>query len=452
MTQPQDNSRRDFLKTLGVTAAAASIPAAYVRQCFADDAPNPQPQTPKPKPPPVGEGLRIGLIGCGGQGTGDAQNATRLGAKIVAVCDLDSAHLADAKKKWPDAQTFHDFRDLLDRKEIDAVICGTPDHWHTLVAIAAMRAGKDIYCEKPLTLTIDEGKRLVKVQQETNRILQTGTQQRSSTYFRLACELVQNNRIGKLKHAEVFVPAGRREGPFKPAEIPSRFNYDMWLGQTPLVPYVRERTHLTFRYWWEYSAGTITDWGAHHNDIVLWATGNERSGPVSVEGKALVEPIPGGFTVPSQFEIHFTYANGVTHTCRTTTADEWNGQVLDPKGQRHGIRFEGSDAWIWVTRGTLTASDRELLKYKFSDADKRLYVSNDHMANFLECVKSRKETICPAEVGHRSASMCHLGAIAVRLGRKLQWDPAKEEFVGESEAQKWVAREMRRPWDYGAVL
>jgi predicted dehydrogenase len=216
---------------------------------------------------------------------------------------------------------------------------------------------------------------------------------------------------------------------------------------------VKERTHLTFRYWWEYSAGTITDWGAHHNDIVLWATGNERSGPVSVEGKPLSEPIPGGFTVPSEFEINFTYADGVTHACRTTTDDAWNGQVINPKGQRHGIRFEGENgAWIWVTRGTLTASDRDLLKHKFSDADKRLYVSNDHMGNFLECVKSRKETICPAEVGHRSASMCHLGAIAVRLDRKLQWDPEKEEFTNDSEAQKWVAREMRRPWDYGAVM
>jgi hypothetical protein len=155
--------------------------------------------------------------------------------------------------------------------------------------------------------------------------------------------------------------------------------------------------------------------------------------------------------VPSEYEILFTYENGLTHSCHSTTASAWNGQTVDPKGQVHGIRFEGENGWIWVTRGTLTANDRELLKYKFGPSDTRLYFSNDHMGNFLECVKSRKETICPAEVGHRSASLCHLGGIAVRLGRKLRWDPSKEEFVGDAEAQKWVAREMRKPYDYSVI-
>jgi predicted dehydrogenase len=415
------------------------------------DAPKPA-EPPKPKPPGVGDGLSVGLIGCGGQGSGDAQNAERLGAKIVAVCDVDEAHLGGAKKRWDKADTYTDFRKLLEQKNIDAVICGTPDHWHTLVSIAAMRAGKDIYCEKPLTLTIDEGKHLVKVQRDTQRILQTGTQQRSETYFRLACELVRNNRIGKLKHAQVFVPAGQYGGPFKESEPPSGFDYDTWLGQTPKVPYVKERTHLTFRYWWEYSAGTITDWGAHHNDIVLWATGYDRSGPISVEGKVLKEPVPGGFTVPSEWELRFAYENGVTHTCTTTTDDAWNGSVVNPKGQRHGIRFEGEDGWIWVTRGSINASDRDaILKYKFTPQDHRLYFSNNHMGNFLECVKSRKDTICPAEVGHRSASLCHLGGISLRLGRKLAWNPGKEEFVGDDEANRWRSREMRQPWDYSLV-
>jgi predicted dehydrogenase len=443
-SQPTGSSRRGFLKNAASVAAAGALPAWCVEDCLAQEAA-------KPKPPGVGEGLGVGLIGCGGQGSGDAQNAARLGAKIVAVCDVDEAHLAGAKKKWPEAEGFADFRKLLEQKNVDAVICGTPDHWHTLVSMAAMRAGKDVYCEKPLTLTIDEGKHLVRVQRETKRLLQTGTQQRSTVGFRLACELVQNNRIGTLKNIEVYVPAGRREGPFKQSEVPPGFNYEMWLGQTPKVEYVKERTHLTFRYWWEYAAGTITDWGAHHNDIALWATGYERSGPVSVEGKATVEMIPGGFTTPSEYEILYTYENGVTHRCRTTTADAWNGQVIDPKGQRHGVKFEGSDGWIWVTRGTITASDRELLKYKFGENDKRLYFSNDHMGNFLECVKSRKAPICDVEIGHRSATMCHLGAIAVRLGRKLQWNPKEESFVGDEEANRWQSREMRQPWDYSAV-
>ena len=170
-----------------------------------------------------------------------------------------------------------------------------------------------------------------------------------------------------------------------------------------------------------------------------------------LEGKALVEMIPGGFTTPSEFEIQYTYANGVTHACRTTTADAWNGSVIDPKGQRHGIKFEGEDGWIWVTRGTITANDRNLLKYKFNDKDIRLYFSNDHMGNFLECVRSRKAPICDVEIGHRSATVCHLGSISVRLGRKLRWNPEDESFVGDDEANRWRSREMREPYSYSAV-
>src|SRR3954471_11690255 len=210
-------SRRDFLRSTGAAAAAAGLWHAHDARAQ-DAAAKAEPEKPKPK---AGDGIRIGLIGCGGQGTGDLQNAARLGATVTALCDVDESHLANLKKKYDKAETFSDFRKLLESKDVDAVICATPDHWHTLVAMAAMRAGKDIYCEKPLTLTIDEGKHLVKVQKDTGRVLQTGTQQRSSTYFRLACELVQNKRIGTLKHIDVFVPAGRREGPFKPSEVPA---------------------------------------------------------------------------------------------------------------------------------------------------------------------------------------------------------------------------------------
>lgn len=443
-TQPHSPARRRFLKSAAAIAAAASLPAV------GQETPKPAPPPVKPKPPTPGEGLNIGLIGCGGQGTGDAMNATRLGAKIVAICDVDESHLANAKKNWPQADEYSSFLDLVQQKNIDAIICGTPDHWHTFVSIAAMRAGKDVYCEKPLTLTIDEGKHLVKVQRETNRVLQTGTQQRSTTGFRLAAELVRAGVLGKLKEVNVWVPAGLREGPFKVTEVPKGFDYETWLGQTPEVPYIKERTHLKFRYWWNYSAGTITDWGAHHNDIVLWALGKDRSGPVIAEGKILVQPIPGGFTVPSEYEIEFTYDNGLKHTCKSTTASSWSGQTVDPKGQVHGIKFEGENGWIWVTRGTLTASDRDLLKTKLPE-EKRLYFSNDHMGNFLDCVKSRKAPICEAEIGHRSASLCHLGAISVRLGRKINWNPAKEEFINDKEATTYLSREMRKPWDYSAV-
>ena len=432
--------RRGFLRAAGTLAAASTLPAWIVNECAAR-----QPQA-ATGPGSPSDQVRIGLIGCGGQGRSDAKNAQRYG-KIVALCDVDASHIANARKDFPDAEGYSDFRRLLERKDIDVVICGTVDHWHTLVSIAAMRAGKDIYCEKPLTLTVAEGPHVISAQRQTGRILQTGTQQRSSIHFRLACDLVRNGRIGKLRNVEVWLPAGLRQGPFKTSAVPDGFDFEFWMGQTPKVDYVKERTHFSFRYWWDYSGGTMTDWGAHHNDIVLWALDMDASGPVSVEGKQLIDMIPGGFTAASEYEVTYTYATGVVHTCRSTTASEWNGSVKDPNGQQHGIKFIGSDGWIWVTRGIIQASDRELLTQKLPESAPRVYLSNDHMENFIGCVRSRKAPICPAEVGHRSASLCHLGAIAIRLGRKLRWDPAKEEFVGDAEANSYLSREMRKPYD-----
>ena len=425
-------SRRNFLKT----SAVFSTGTLFLPKGFGADSPNDQPA--------------VGLIGCGGMGRGDAKNASRLG-RIVALCDIDDARVAETKKQFPDAATYKDFRKLLEHKGLDVVICGTVDHWHTLVSMAAMRAGKDVYCEKPLTLTIDEGKHLVETARKTKRILQTGSQQRSDKNFRNACELVRNGRIGKLKHISVFLPAGRREGPFKPSPVPEGFDWDAWQGQTPKVEYVKERTHLTFRYWWDYSGGTMTDWGAHHNDIALWGVGMERSGPVEIEGKAMVEMIPGGFTAASEYEVSYKYANGVTHTCRSTPADTWSGGIADKNGQRNGVKFEGSDGWIWVTRGKIEASKPEMLTEPLPSSAQKLYVSNDHMGNFFECVRSRKQPICDVEIGHRSASVCHLGVISIRLGRGLKWDPAKEQFVNDKEANKYLAREMRKPWTYDMV-
>ena len=436
-------SRRNFLKSTGLVAATTSLPSWFIQECMAR---NSQPIDSSPN-----ETIQLALIGCGGQGMTDARNARSLGAKVVAVCDVDTNHIADAKRTFRDAETYTDFRKLLERKDIDAVICGTVDHWHTLVAIAAMRAGKDIYCEKPLTLTIDEGKHLVEVQKQTNRILQTGTQQRSSIHFRLACDLVRNGRIGKLEKAEVWLPAGLREGPFKTSPVPEGFDYEFWLGQTPKVDYVKERTHFSFRYWWEYSGGTMTDWGAHHNDIVLWALDMDDSGPTTIEGKQLIDMIPGGYTAASEYELIYTYPNGVVHTCKSTTASEWHGGVKDPSGQQHGIKFIGSDGWIWVTRGKINASERSLLSEELPSNAKRVYESNNHMKNFFECVKSRKAPICPASVGHRSATLCHLGVTAIRLGRKLNWDPVQEKFTDDAEAQSYISRPMRKPYDYDMV-
>jgi predicted dehydrogenase len=433
-------SRRSFL---GASAAAVvGLPAWFIEECDAQ----PQPQPPKMKVDKPG----IALVGCGGMGRGDLKNASRFG-NVVALCDVDERQLGAAGKDWPNAARLSDFRKVMSRKDVDVVICATVDHWHVLVSMAAMRAGKDVYCEKPLTLTVDEGKKLVEVQKKTGQVLQTGSQQRSDRNFRLACELVRNGRVGKIKEVEVWLPSGRREGPFKKAEVPAGFNWDMWMGPTPKVDYIPERTHVTFRYWWEYSGGTMTDWGAHHNDIALWGLGHERSGPVKVSGKPLKEMIPGGFTASSEYSVEYTYADGVIHHCRSTAANAWHGGVVDPKGQQHGVKFIGADGWIWITRGKIEASEPELLKQPLPANATRLYASDDHMGNFFDCVRSRKAPICEAEIGHRSVTVCHLGVIAMRLGRGLKWDPKAEKFVDDSEAGKWLAREPRQPWTYEAM-
>jgi len=424
---------------MAALAAATTLPGWYINETRAADS-----------PPAGNDKPRIGLIGCGGMGMGDGNSASRFGT-IVAVCDADEERMANAQKRWPDAKPYADFRRLLENKEIDIVLCGTVDHWHTLISIAAMRAGKDVYCEKPLTLTIDEGKRIVQVANETKRILQTGSQQRSDAKFRLACELVRNGRIGKLKHVDVFLPAGQRSGPFTAEAAPKNLNWDMWQGQTPDIPYVKERTHVTFRYWWDYSGGTMTDWGAHHNDIALWGMGLERSGPVTVAGEPTVEMIAGGFTASSEYRVEYTYRNGITHSCHSTAANTWSGGIVDPKGQQHGVKFHGADGWIWVSRGVLQASDPEMLVTPLPSNAERLYVSNDHMGNFFECVKSRKPTICEPEIGHRSASICHLGTIAIRLGRKLTWNPDQQMFADDADANAMASREMRKPWTYDSV-
>ena len=431
-------NRRHFLKTAAATVAATTLPRWYL-----DELATPVARAADDQP-------AIALIGCGGRGRGDAQAASRFG-RVVAVCDVDDKQIAEAKKLWPEAEAFKDFRKVMDRQDIQAVVCGTVDHWHTLISLAALRSKKDVYCEKPLTLTIDEGQRLVKVVKETGRILQAGSQQRSDKSFRLACELVRNGRIGKLKHVAVWLPSGRREGPFKTSTPPVGFDWNLWQGPTPEVEYVPERTHVTFRYWWEYSGGTMTDWGAHHNDIALWGIGAERSGPVSVAAKPQIEMIPGGFSAFSEYAVEYTYANGVTHSCHSTAANAWNGAVLDAKGQQHGVKFEGTDGWIWVTRGKIEASDPEFLTTPLPSNAVRLAESQDHMGNFFDSLKSRKPPICEAEIGHRSATVCHLGVISLRLGRKLQWNPQAERFVGDDEANRWLTRELRKPWSYDAV-
>lgn len=438
-------TRRHFLRTAATGTAITALPTWYLessvsRAVAGERSPN--------------ERARVALIGCGGMGTGDAKNAQRFG-DIVAVCDVDRTHAERAREQFRKAAIYDDFRKVCDLPDVDVVINGTPDHWHTLVNLRSLRSGKDVYSEKPLTLTIDEGKHLVAAVKQTSRILQTGSQQRSDKTFRLACELVRNGRVGQVRRVKVWLPMGLHGGPFATQPVPSELNWDFWQGQTQPTAYVPERCHVKFRYWWDYSGGTMTDWGAHHNDIALWGLGKERSGPVSIEGQPLDESVQGGFTAASQYRVKYIYSDGVEHICSSTTANGWAGAELGPpkpNEKYHGVQFEGPEGWIYVTRGgKLQTSNRALIDEPLSSDALRLYASDDHMGNFFACVQSRKPPICDAEIGHRSVSVCHLGVMAIRLGRQLSWDPAVERFHGDDEANGMLAREMRKPYDYETV-
>jgi predicted dehydrogenase len=385
--------------------------------------------------------INIGLIGPGGsrggfrQGLGDTIQASRkAGVKVVAVCDVDALHMTEAanvfKLEMKDA--YKDYRDLLARKDIDAVVIGTPDHWHSIIATAAMKAGKDVYCEKPLTLTIDEGKRLVKTQKATGRVFQTGSQQRSDSRFRLACELVRNGRIGKLKNVTCHLPGGNIGGPFEVKPVPADFDFDFWLGPAPVKDYVVERTHGSFRHWLDYSGGMLTDWGAHHHDIAQWGLGMDSSGPISVQGYGRSAKIGENcYNAFPEYDIYFTYPNGVT--MHTTNQGE------------NGVEFEGENGTLFVSRGTIRASDPAILEEALPSNATRLYVSNDHVQNFIDCIRTRQKPICNVEVGHRSVSVCHLANISLRCGgRKLEWDPVAERFPKDKEAESMVARAPRK--------
>jgi predicted dehydrogenase len=440
-------SRRTFIRRVAAAAALTGLPTWFLeRQALGAEDVRPIP-SPNDRP-------GIALIGCGGMGKGDATNAAKHG-DIVALCDVDENHLAAAAKKFTVGgrvpETYPDFRKLLERKDVHVVVNATPDHWHSLVNIAAARAGKDIYGEKPLTLTVDEGRHVIKAVRDNGAVLQTGTQQRSSARFRLACELVRNNRLGPLKQAEVWLPAGLREGPFAPTPVPQGLDWDFWQGQAPAVDYVKQRCHTFFRYWYEYSGGTMTDWGAHHNDIAYWAIG--LLAPSEVEAQPLSQPIPGGYTTFADYDVRYTYANGIGLHIRTTRDDNIFGESVNAAGQHNGIRFEGAKGWIWVNRKEITASDPDLLTAPLAEDAVHLAVSNDHMGNFFDCVRSRKLPICDVETGHRSATMCHLGAIALRTGLKLRWDAEREKFTGfhSHRANAYLSREMRKPYTYDFV-
>ncbi len=396
---------------------------------------------------------RVGCIGVGNRGTAISKDAKKYG-DIVAVCDVDLSH---AEKFNHDvcqgkAEVSQNYRKLLDRNDVDLVVIGTPDHWHTKSTLDAMRAGKDVYCEKPLTLTIDEGKQLCRGVTETKRVLQVGTQQRSEFAHRFlkAVAMVQDGRIGAIKRVTCAINAGLAGGPFPTAQPPAGLDWDRWLGQAPVVPYIKERCHRTFRWWFEYSGGKMTDWGAHHVDIAQWAIGMDHSGPTTVEVVEAELPNPqvhgrparaDSYNTATTFNVHCRFANGVE-------------MVITDAGE-NGITFEGESGKFFVSRAKLTGGPVENLKtHPLPDSalvklrkGKRL---DSHMANFFECCRDRSLPASDVFTNHRTLSTCHLANIAIRLGQKLAWDPVKEEIVGNAEANGYLRREQRKGYETNA--
>jgi predicted dehydrogenase len=434
-----DLSRRAVLRGLAKGAALAALPTWFIGDAVAAEA---ELQSQRPRRIGPNDTIHVGIIGTGGPGGGYRQGygvgrgfASKQGVRVVAVCDVDRAHREWAAQEFGGASVaqYNDYRDLLRHRDLDAVIIGTPDHWHALQCVDAMRAGKDVYCEKPLTLTIAEGRDICNVQRQTGRTFQTGSQQRSDARFRLACELVRNGRIGKLSKVTARLPTGPTGGPFDVKPTPEGLDWNMWLGPARMTPYITERVHGNFRWWLEYSGGMLTDWGAHHNDIVQWALGMDDSGPLTVEGSAKNPPMVGSqvYNTFPDYDLNYLYANGVLLHCTN-------------KGD-NGVMFEGEGGWIFVTRGRIEASNPRLLEDPLPAGANRLYASNDHIQNFLDCMRNGGQPICNAEVGHRSATVCHMGNISLMLnGRKLSWDARHERFIGDDEANSMLRRQQRK--------
>jgi len=399
------------------------------------------------------ERITLGCVGTGPQGTDDMRNfLSQKDCQVTAICDL-KAPIREATKKLvdehyqnSDCATYTDYRELIARKDIDAVLIATCDHWHVLVALEAARAGKAIYLEKPMGLSLAEDQTLRATCHRYGTIFQFGTQQRSSRNFRFACELVRNGRIGKLQTINVWSPGSTAGGPRNVVAPPDWSDYDMWLGPAPYDAFtpIRECN----QWWWfisDYALGFIAGWGVHPLDIALWGGGDKVLCPLSIEGKG-VWPTPDGVCDTAlNWDLVLKYDNGVTmRYTGDPYPDEWKTRY--GRTTSHGTAFEGSDGWVHVDREGINAHPKELLDTQWGPNDARLYESANHARNLLDCVRSRKETICPIDVAVQADTLCHISDIAIRLEQKLRWDWAKEQFVNNDAANGRLVRSMRSPW------
>ncbi|MEX2185882.1 MAG: Gfo/Idh/MocA family oxidoreductase [Pirellulales bacterium] len=444
-------SRRGFIKGSAALVAASAVPTIVSARALGRE-----------NAVAASERVTVAVIGTGNQGFNDIRSF--LGdsrVQIVAVCDVNrestgywngavggrepakrlvEGHYAKAKASgdYKGCDAYVDFRDVLGRKDIDAVEVCTPDHWHAIPVVEACKAGKDIYCQKPLSLTIADGRAMCQAVKKYDRIFQTGSQQRSDRNFRRACELVLNGRIGKLHTVRVGLPAGRPDygktgDRKKPEPVPDGFEYDRWLGPAPDAPYAPARCHVNFRWIYDYSGGQVTDWGGHHPDCAQWGMGTEKTGPTEIRAAKGVFPPDELWNTATEYYFEAVYESGV--------------KMIVSNQEKMGVRFEGDEGWVSADRGRHDASDKRILESKIGEKEIHLYESNDHFRNFIDGVLTRKECVAPCEVAHRSITICHLGNIAMRLGReRIKWDAAKEQIIDDAEAAKWLSREYRAPW------
>jgi predicted dehydrogenase len=392
---------------------------------------------------PPSERITMGGIGIGGMGTHNLKNF--LGqddVQFLAICDVDTNHRLKAKNTVDstygnkDCSTYNDFRDILTRKDIDAVLIATPDHWHAVLSIEAAKAGKDMYCEKPISLTIAEGRAVADTMKRFGTVYQSGTQRRSIRCFRFAVDIAKSGMLGKLHTLHCYYHNGPTCPPQKPEPVPRGFDYDRWLGPAPFEPYTPRRCHGSFRWLYDYSGGQLTDLGAHFNDLAQWANGSQYTGPTEYEGWAQF-PRDGLFNTPVKFEVTATYPDAV----KMILHDE-----SEPGRGPRGNKFVGTDGWVSVDdTGKITASNEAIIR-KINFTQRGYAFMTGHHRNFLDCIKTRAKTIAPAEVAHRSTTTCHVANICLRLGRKVRWNPETERFVNDPEADRFLARAMRPPW------
>ncbi len=453
-------ARRDFLKSSALTAGTlATMPYWFTsRSVLGNTSANERPV--------------LGCIGTGSRWGAVGPNAMKF-ADCAAVCDVDANHAQNGKARVQKIQgnkkhidVYEDYRKILERDDVDIVTIVTPDHWHSKIAIEAMQAGKDIYCEKPLTLTIDEGKKIVQTLKKTERVFQVGTQQRTEMgqRFLQAIALIRDGRIGTVRKVTCAIGGAYDSGPIPVVDVPKGLNWEMWLGQAPLVDFRfkkdpdggrwgNSRCHYEFRWWYEYSGGKMTDWGAHHIDIAQWAIeqNGEGQGPVVIEPLMAEHPVELKNGMPTlddryntalRFHVRAEFPNGVEMNIRHDAKD---------LGFENGILFEGTKGKLFVNRGKITGKAVEELKENPlpDGAIEKLYGGKptSHMQNFIDCVKSRKLPISDVYSHHRAMTTCHLANISIRLNRELHWDPKTEQIIGDEAANQWQSREQRKGYE-----